>query len=168
MKTQCTPITQYKGASHSLRRPQSATATMKQDPPPLPSKITMMSAGSSESLHSSPRPKTAVIRGPITRPSRSGISPVPPRLGSVAPSLGKKSAKKRHLEGHPLTLYGASYFYAWPDDVKRLGSQPKERAFDRKNNIIYHKHEGVVPKYLGYVPGYKFRHGATYGVLTAN
>lgn len=40
-------------------------------------------------------------------------------------------------------------------------------ALDQKNNL-YHIDSGLLPKYMGYVPGLKFRYGSTFGMLTYN
>lgn len=40
-------------------------------------------------------------------------------------------------------------------------------ALDEKDDL-YHIDSGLLPKYMGYVPGLKFRYGATFGNLTFN
>nr|XP_039272179.1 protein FAM166B-like [Styela clava] len=43
----------------------------------------------------------------------------------------------------------------------------RKDALQEKNNL-YHVHSGLLPKYMGYVPGLKFRYGSTFGMLTYN
>lgn len=43
----------------------------------------------------------------------------------------------------------------------------RKSALEIKNNL-YHVHSGLLPKYMGYVPGLKFRYGSTFGMLTYN
>ncbi|CAM9490612.1 unnamed protein product [Lampetra planeri] len=47
-----------------------------------------------------------------------------------------------------------------PDIVQHKGAQPPSR------NVIYAPDMGLIPNYTGYVPGYKFQYGHTYGQLT--
>ncbi|CAK8685508.1 unnamed protein product [Clavelina lepadiformis] len=44
----------------------------------------------------------------------------------------------------------------------------RRAALDQKNSKVYHIHSGLLPKYMGYVPGLKFRYGSTFGMLTFN
>uniref|UniRef100_H2Y9A6 Uncharacterized protein n=1 Tax=Ciona savignyi TaxID=51511 RepID=H2Y9A6_CIOSA len=44
----------------------------------------------------------------------------------------------------------------------------RRTALDHKNTNIYHIKSGLLPKFMGYVPGLKFRYGSTFGMLTYN
>lgn len=44
----------------------------------------------------------------------------------------------------------------------------RRAALDHKNTNIYHMKSGLLPKFMGYVPGLKFRYGSTFGMLTYN
>jgi len=137
---------------------------------PNPSRLSMVSAGSSDTMRKE-------IDKVLTR-SRQGqsmISRGDSRASSISYRQLERRAPAKHPAGYPQTLYGASYWFAWPDEQSRVGvptERPKSNQLDRElgrnHDVIYHKHEGVLPKYMGYVPGYKFRHGATYGVLTVH
>lgn len=156
-------------------------------PSPVPSHISMMSAGSASALRQlRSRPVTA--RPEYVRPRFESGKDEPPKAPTTAssfrsrdsvPSLRKSTPQivSKHPTGYPQTLYGSSFWYTWPDQTTKFNT-PKERkrpdSFDhdrmltRNDGVIYHKHEGVLPKYMGYVPSYKFRHGSTFGVLTVN
>ena len=164
-------------------RKQSRESLMTPAPPgdvegsPIPSRISMMSAGSSDtfrrdllrspslhSLHPGTRPPTRRSNRPHSQASTVSERPVTQQTIS------------RYPNGYPQTLYGSSFWFMWPGDnnssATKATARPESYAEDRKLNryddVIYHKHEGILPKYMGYVPGYKFRHGSTYGVLTSH
>lgn len=145
---------------------------------PNPADIAMMAAGSSAMLKEQ-RPRTATNPANVTSarqvPSRSCVRS---SASSLTPlRVHEPLPVSKHPSGYPQTLYGSSYWYAWPGNTprqkssrgaKRPDSYNIDRRLGRKDGVLYHKHEGIVPKYLGYVPGYKFRHGSTFGVLTVN
>lgn len=80
--------------------------------------------------------------------------------------------------GNVHTTYGSSFFYEWPGSSgknissslydERKKALVEERKYDRKEGIIYRKYGCIVPKYNGYIPGMKFRHGFSFGALTVN
>ena len=158
---------------YEVRTPLSINQKRQQTIPP--SRISMMSAGSSEKIRKEIRNTDNLIRKSSNRPvSCKTLS----RPQSNASSLSQRPITRlpisRHPTGYPQTLYGASYWFMWPDDAtlnkpfSRPESFHEDRKLNRNDNVIYHKHEGVLPKYMGYVPGYKFRHGSSFGVLTSH
>lgn len=151
---------------------------------PRPSDISMMAAGSSALLKDG-RPRTAAapvinqkLPGETSRSNLSTRRSTRSSASSLAPlKIPEPPVIPKRPTGYPQTLYGSSYWYAWPGDTprpkgskddKRPDSFDRDRRLNRKDGVLYHKHEGMVPKYLGYVPSYKFRHGSTFGVLTVN
>lgn len=175
------PNTKAVGSDQVPERVMSAPAVItreKTQEKPNPADIAMMAAGSSALLKQqrakTGRHPTNAISPRIltsrssTRSSTSSLAPI--KVHEPLPA-------SKHPSGYPQTLYGSSYWYAWPGNTPRQKSsrgamRPDsyniDRRLDRKDGVLYHKHEGIVPKYLGYVPGYKFRHGSTFGVLTVN
>ena len=163
--------TSLKPPSKSRLRQESPAPSNVTEGRLTPSRISMMSAGSSDTVRRD-LARSAMLQSPevenqrIDRP-RSTTSTV-----SQHPVI--KQAIPKHPTGYAHTLYGASYWYMWPGESTvsskpvRPESYDRDRRLNRNDNVIYHKHEGILPKYMGYVPGYKFRHGSTYGVLTSH
>ncbi|XP_009861254.3 uncharacterized protein LOC104266530 [Ciona intestinalis] len=161
------PVTLSGGEQHEKTPPQSSRSIKSgQSVRVIPSKLAMMSAGGLDKMSAS-RPHTAGVSQKVQHTISSRAS----SASSVSLRPITEEKPRKHPTGFPQTLYGASYWYAWKDEetksaVTRPESYQRDRSLNRHNNVLYHKYEGVVPKYMGYVPGYKFRHGSTYGVLT--
>ncbi|XP_039272566.2 uncharacterized protein LOC120346801 [Styela clava] len=175
----------------SSNRVRSAPAAISREgrpqdnrqPSPHPSHISMLASGSSDMLKKeSLRPRTAYSATRSKAKQEVKLDRETPKSSSRLSDISVPPIKQpviiasKHPEGYPQTLYGASYWYAWPNDRpqtkessrERPNSFAQDRRLTRKDGVIYHRHEGMVPKYLGYVPSYKFRHGSTFGVLTVN
>lgn len=141
---------------------------------PSPSRISMMSAGSSEKIRQETRSAPNFLPNPPRPQTRSAHSRTKSTASSISPRPMTRLPVSKHPTGYPQTLYGASYWFMWPEDavstkpLSRPNSYDEDRKLNRYDNVIYHKHEGALPKYMGYVPGYKFRHGSTFGVLTSH
>ena len=165
------------------QKPQTPVTPQATPPPsrltverPTPARISMMSAGSSDTV------RRDLLRSPMIRSPELEDRPQTRRYrsrpNSTASTVSQRpltqQAVSKHPTGYANTLYGASYWYMWPGEenvtskADRPESYDRDRRLNRNDNVIYHKHEGILPKYMGYVPGYKFRHGSTFGVLTSH
>ena len=148
------------------------TAFLEEPDRPIVSRISMASAGSSDTV------RKELLKASKLNSDRT-ITKTHDRSQSTASTVSQRPISRipvsRYPTGYAQTLYGSSFWYMWPDEPSsnilpptRPESYAEDRRLNRNHNVIYHKHEGVVPKYMGYVPGYKFRHGSTYGVLTSH
>ncbi|CAK8677024.1 unnamed protein product [Clavelina lepadiformis] len=133
------------------------------------SRIALMSAGSSDKVRSGQNE----LPTKTNQDSRHLNSNSLKNASNNSCGAAFKVFKPNRPAGYSETVYGSSFWFAWPEMTENNKSERSERhvrdrKLNRNDHVIYHKHEGVVPKYMGYVPGYKFRHGSTYGVLTCH